>query len=273
MTVEICIASRTGLVEPKGEVTQPYIDLFLQDNKHVTGEILHNGTAYLNRQGASNNSNIKIPVKTRQLMEELQALPPIHRQALGQVNQTVGSNLTFALASFYEAEISPIVAEANQFNNAKVMPLVKNESLGVTGAGFTALGKRNSEFLKHIALYKNSLEDLRIGYLDKVPKAKQILLQNNANRIHQELNRTFNKKLNKHMPKAGKRGSVWSSATRGAGLARGARSDAPINLTNTQEVAKLKRLGQGMTLIGNTLVALDAGLRVSKVLEEKERGK
>ncbi|KXO09211.1 hypothetical protein AKG98_1427 [Moritella sp. JT01] len=47
MTIEICICARTELVEPKGESTQQDIDLFLQDNKHVAGGILHNGTAYL----------------------------------------------------------------------------------------------------------------------------------------------------------------------------------------------------------------------------------
>lgn len=249
MTIEICICARTELVEPKGESTQPDVDLFLQDNKHVAGGILHNGTAYINRQDKSNNENIKIPIKTQQLMGELQALPPIHRQALGQVNQSAGSDLTLALASFYEKEILLIPAQAKEYVDKKVIPVVKSESNGILGAGLTAVGKQNSNFMNQITIYKDSLETLRHASIDKQPKAKLILLKDRVNNAHKTLNTTFNVELKRHMPKTGRRGSVWSSAVRGAGLAKGARTNAPINLTSTQEVVKLKNLGKGIRQI------------------------
>ncbi|KXO07088.1 hypothetical protein AKG98_2656 [Moritella sp. JT01] len=49
-------------------------------------------------------------------------------------------------------------------------------------------------------------------------------------------------------------------------------SSKVINLTNTQEVTKLKNLGKGITFAGNGLLVLDAGFRVNKVLDAKENG-
>jgi hypothetical protein len=172
----------------------------------------------------------------------------------------------------YENEVLPIAAEAKELSTNKVAPFIQNESNGILGAGLTAAGKRNTDFVRQITAYKDSLESLRNASINKQPKAKLLLLQDQINRTHKTLNTTFNAELQRYMPKAGKKGTVWSSATRGAGLARGARTDAPINLTNTQEVAKLKNLGRGITVAGNGLLILDAGFRVNKVLAEKEKG-
>ena len=179
-----------------------------------------------------------------------------------------------SLSSFYNNEILPLPAQGAAFARNKALPVIEKEAIGFTGAGLTAVSTRSTVFAKLITEYQQTLETLRAAYKNKLPKFQLMKLEVIANEAHQTLNQQFQSELRQYMPMGkGNKGSVWSNAQRGMGLAKGARTDAPLKLNNANEIAKLGRFSQHVKFAGNGLLFLDAGLRGIDVYSDYNEGK
>jgi hypothetical protein len=235
---------------------------------------MHKGTAYISRSDSSYASSEPVPQTMQQMLKQLQALPPQNRQTISDLNAAYGSDLLLSLSSFYNNEILPLPMQGANFARNTAFLVIQKESIGFTGAGLTAVSARSTQFAKLIAEYQKTLETLRAAYKNKLPKFQQIKLEAIAKKAHQTLNQQFQSELRQYMPMGkGRKGSIWSNAQRGMGLARGARTDAPLKLNNTNEIAKLGRFSKNVKYGGNGLLFLDAGFRGLDVYSDYNAGK
>ena len=274
MAMEICISARTGMMLPCIANDQNKRDLFLKDNAHINSDILHKGTAYISRSDSSYAARTPVSPHLQQMLKQLQLLPPQSRKTISDLNAAYGSDLLLSLSSFYNNEILPLPAQGAAFARNKVLPVIKKESIGFTGAGLTAVSTRSTVFAKLITEYQQTLETLRAAYKNKLPKFQLMKLEAIANEAHQTLNQQFQSELRQYMPMGkGNKGSVWSNAQRGMGLAKGARTDAPLKLNNTNEIAKLGRFSRNVKYLGNGMILLDAAFRGADVYSDYNEGK
>ncbi|QUM85719.1 hypothetical protein [Moritella sp. 28] len=274
MTMDICISARTGMMLPCIANDEDKKNLFLKDNAHINSDIIHKGTAYISRSDSSHASRTPVPQHLQQMLKQLQFLPPQSRQTISDLNAAYGSDLLLSLSSFYNNEILPLPAQGVEFASNKALPVIKKESIGFMGAGLTAVDTRSTQFAKLINEYQKTLETLRAAYKNKLPKFQLMKLEAIAKEAHQTLNQHFQAELRRHMPMGkGRKGSIWSNAQRGIGLAKGAKTDAPLRLHNTNEIAKLGRFSQNVKYAGNGLLFLDAGVRGLDVYSDYNEGK
>lgn len=274
MTMDICISARTGMMLPCIANDQNKKSLFLKDNAHIKSDIMHKGTAYISRSDSSYASSAPVPQNMQQMLKQLQALPPQNRQTISDLNAVYGSDLLLSLSSFYNNEILPLPAQGVDYARNTALPVIKKESVGFTGAGLTAVSARSTQFAKLITEYQKTLETLHAAYKSKLPKFELMKLEAIADKAHKTLNMQFQSELRRYMPMGkGSKGSIWSNAQRGMGLARGARTDAPLKLNNTNEIAKLGRFSKSVKYGGNGLLFLDAGFRGLDVYSDYNEGK
>jgi TM2 domain-containing membrane protein YozV len=274
MAMEICISARTGMMLPCIANDQNKKNLFLKDNAHINSDIMHKGTAYISRSDSSYASSAPVPQNMQQMLKQLQALPPQNRQTISDLNAAYGSDLLLSLSSFYNNEILPLPAQGADYARNTAFPVIKKESIGFTGAGLTAVSERSTIFAKLITEYQKTLETLHAAYKNKLPKFQLMKLEAIADQANKTLNQQFQAELRRYMPMGkGSKGSIWSNAQRGMGLARGARTDAPLKLNNTNEIAKLGRFSKNVKFGGNGLLFLDAGFRGLDVYSDYNEGK
>jgi len=185
-------------------------------------------------------------------LDSLQSLPAHSKKNISQMNEDFGTEQLEAMAEFYQHEI---------------VPLVKSESIGAVGAAATAVDSRLSEFGKAAAKYQQSLEAIRTASLARKPRHQISMLESIAKSLHKDLNAKFNTEINKFLGKikTGRRGSVLSSADRGIGLAKGARTFKPIQFNSTMAFNTLRKFESGANILGKGLILIDAGVRVGNV--------
>ncbi|WDE13507.1 hypothetical protein [Thalassomonas haliotis] len=274
--IDICISSKTCSSLPCPPDPQA-VEAFLQDNPHISGNFIPQGTPYILRQGQLD--------KTRRWQElrpdlvsnfnQLKALPGDSRRNIAALNETYGTELLVALSEFHQHEIAPMVAEVKKYQQETVTPFLESNTHGIAGAAATGLENRFMGFAKASVKYQEALENLQKAYKAKVRGIELVKLEQTAKSLHSDLISKFEVELNKYMgvAKASRRGTVWSNPERGINIAKGARNAQPIDLSSTRAFEIIKRFEKAANWGGKGVIAFDAGWRGYNVYQDYEAGK
>ena len=197
----------------------------------------------------------------------LNYLPAPQRQCIGNLAKTCGDE-TLVLAAFMD----------HYFNEANLLKL--NSAIG---AASTAAVARLDNFEKAVVNYQKALNNLRQlsasghygrGHAATIQQAKVRIGETYA-----ELKVRYGLELQKFAPEAlhGKnRGTAFSNAERGATLAaRNANSpktDVRLNVEGQLQASQLARMGKMINGLGNAAIAVDAGMRIVKVIGIEAEG-
>ena len=167
------------------------------------------------------------------------------------MDDMLGSDQLQALADLYQTELAP---------------MVQKESIGAIGAASTAIDTRLSNFAKAANKVKEALEKVREGSQAKLPRHKMMVLEDNVRSLTKEFNSKFQAEINKYLNRIkNKIGTVYTSAERGIGQAKGSRTIKPIQFTTTAEFKNLRAFETGANILGKGLIVLDAGIRANNV--------
>ena len=184
-------------------------------------------------------------------LNQIQSLPQKAKRNIAMLDDMLGSDQLEALAEFYQTEI---------------LPLAKNESIGAAGAAATAFDTRLSEFAKAAAKVRESLEKVRKGAKDKLPRHKMMLIEDNARALNKDFNSKFGAELNKITQRVkNRKGTVFTNAQRGIDVAKSAKTIKPIQFTSASAFKNIRAFEAVANGIGTTIIVLDAGFRVNKV--------
>ncbi|WP_018694579.1 hypothetical protein [Algicola sagamiensis] len=261
-TAELLIERR---LSPLPCSTPEEISVFRKDNPHITGDMIMPGTAYICRP-EYNSALGALSKEQTWVMRSLQSLSPESRRGMLQlIDYCGGTENALGLADFLEDKVWPYI-ESNW----------QGDSVGIFGAGVGGFDARTAGFLKEAGLYEKALIEYRKAVKSNAPKHTQTQLWNKAKRIYHTMNTKFQVELQRHMDirrASKKRGTIWSSADRGKNLARSSKTATKIELSKTDELQKLAKLGKAAEVLGKGALVLDAGLRVNNVLKDKEAGK
>lgn len=187
------------------------------------------------------------------------------KQCLSQIIQSCGQE-SIALAKFYE----------RYFSDENVIKL--NTFIG---ASTTASITRLDGFEKAVVEYQNSLIHLKkLSDARKQGKTDFLALTQAKKKVktnYEILKTAYASALNRLSPvshRTKNRGTALSNAERGITLATTNKRNGThlLNVHDTFEASHLVKLGKVVNGLGNSTVALDAGLRVNTVLDIKDSG-
>lgn len=253
---------------------QQALTIFRQDNPHVIANFIPNGTPFIIRNDTAGaalatSSNTTWRQQHPDLaarFKELLSLPYEQRINIANMLNQYGSDMLTALAEFHEAEIKPMNM-GSQFD-----PREPRNQNGYAGALVGIADNRLSNFAALANKYQQSLENIRRGSLNKLPKFEMLKLEQLAKNLNVQLNTKFKAEVAKYFSKAGARGNAWTSAQRGIGLAKGARNYQPIQLTSSRGFSYIKNLASKARSTGYIGLVVDAGFRASDVHDQYKAG-
>lgn len=257
---EVCISNCNKPLAPQDSKERT---LFLQDNRHIKTAI-SKGTAFLLRNNYEDPA--WKPALNNTTINRLRTIDPREQCTIADINASLGSEMLLALASFYQHEITPLLAQLNNY--------AQHESLGWSGAAATAVESRLSSFGKAVNRHHIALNTLHQGFAAKRPKIEIMRLENAVKSTIHDLNLNFKKELNKYFPhSAGKRGTVMTSAERAIGMARGVKTYEPLNISTGAQFDKVLSFAKASNYTGKGILVLDAGFRVEDVMKDKAAGR
>lgn len=148
-------------------------------------------------------------------------------------------------------------------------------TVGLVGAGATAKGARLTGLQKALLEYQEALLALnKQKGIGRGPSAQRASLRAEVQRKYAKLQREYQtelKKLARPEFRNKNRGSALTSAQRGLTLAE-RRRGRHLYVSNANEAQQLARLAKGIRYAGNSMVALDAGLRANSVYDTYKDG-
>ncbi|MGF1689402.1 hypothetical protein L4C36_22530, partial [Photobacterium japonica] len=116
--------------------------------------------------------------------------------------------MLIALSELFEKEILPASKLLNKWAN--------DEKYNLAGAGATLLGAHNQGLMGKIIQYEKSLNILNDGVKNHLPKSQIIKLENNARKIHSEMNNKYNQDISHLYNKVkAKKGTPLNNINRG----------------------------------------------------------
>ncbi|WP_281556821.1 hypothetical protein [Thalassomonas sp. RHCl1] len=274
--IDICISSKTCSSLPCSPDPQA-VEAFLQDNPHISGNFIPQGTPYILRQGQIDKTRPwqELRPDLASNFNQLKALPAQSRRNIAELNETYGMQFLAALSEFHQAEIAPMIAEVKKYQQDTVIPFLKSDSHGLAGAGATALETRLTGFARAAIKYQQALKNLHKAYKAKVRGIELVKLEQTVTSLNRELNTKFGAELNKYMGNAtaSRRGTVWSNPQRGINIAKSARNAKSIELSTTRSFEIIKRFEKAANIGGKGIILLDAGFRGEDVYLDYKAGK
>ena len=268
MALEICITT-----DPLSKKWIPCPTGSTVDEQSLTSQsMLPAGTPYITKSDKAFGND----AEALRLFEILKQLPPAERRQIARLNKDFGVEVVDALAEFYQLQLLPAVQSVNRFTQSTAIPFLKKEIPGFAGAAATALESRLKGFSGYVAKYQLALEQYRAAYQSKASAAERRALAKQVAKAQAAVNQRFHGEIQRIMAtnaaKTGKRGTVWTSPERAMGLARGSKTDAAIQLQNSHNFKRVQQFQRGANVLGKGVIALDAGLRISKVHDTYQTG-
>lgn len=268
MALEICITtdplSKKWIPCPTGST--------VDEQSLASQSMLPAGTPYITKSDKTFGND----AEALRLFEILKQLPPAERRQIARLNKDFGVEVVDALAEFYQLQLLPAVQSVNRFTQNTAIPLLKKEMAGFAGAAATAVESRLKGFSGYVAKYQLALEQYRAAYQSKASAAERRVLAKQVAKAQAAVNQRFHGEIQRIMAtnaaKTGKRGTVWTNPERAMGLARGSKTDAAIQLQSSHNFKRVQQFQRGANVLGKGVIALDAGLRISKVHDTYQVG-
>lgn len=268
MALEICITtdplSKKWIPCPQGST--------LDEQSLSTQATLAAGTPYLTKSDKTSGNDSE----TLRLFNMLKQMPPAERKQIARLNKEFGVEVVDALSEFYQMQLLPAVHSVNSFTQSTAIPYLKKEMAGFAGAAATAVESRLKGFSGYVAKYQLALEQYRAAFQNKASAAERRALAKQVSTAQAAVNQRFQSEIQRiiatNAAKAGRRGTVWTNPERAMGLARGSKTDAAIRLQSSHNFKRVQQFQRGANVLGKGVIALDAGLRISKVHETFQAG-
>lgn len=236
-------------------------DNFKHDNPHLSSNVIHAGVPYIFRGNSAQEPTLQMQRDIRSLL----SLPMEQRRNLASLNVQMGSDVMVAFAELFENELLPASKHLNQWAG--------EEKANLAGAGISLLWERKSQFQKLLSNYERALEDVRIGEKKKLPKLEMVKLENYARNLYEQLDTVFHQELTRLTQKVkSRRGTALTNVERGIHQAKSARTAAPIQISNSMELNRLRNLSTGLKYGGKLLIANDLYGRSKKVVKDYING-
>lgn len=268
MALEICITtdplSKKWIPCPQGST--------LDEQSLTTQATLAAGTPYLTKSDKTSGNDSE----TLRLFNMLKQMSPAERKQMARLNKDFGVEVVDALSEFYQMQLLPAVHSVNSFTQSTAIPYLKKEMAGFAGAAATAVESRLKGFSGYVAKYQLALEQYRAAFQNKASAAERRALAKQVSTAQAAVNQRFQSEIQRiiatNAAKAGRRGTVWTNPERAMGLARGSKTDAAIRLQSSHNFKRVQQFQRGANVLGKGVIALDAGLRISKVHETFQAG-
>jgi len=259
---EVCISNCTKTLPPQSSAEK---SLFLQDNPHIK-TVIPKGTPFILRDDY-NDPAWKVALdKTPKIVNRLRTIDLRAQCTIADINASFGSDMLVALSGFHEGKIKPLLMALNNY--------AQNESPGWSGAAATATQSRLDSFGKAVIKHHVALNKLHQGFAAKLPRIEITRLENTVKSTVKALNTSFQTELNKYYPhSAGRRGTIMTNADRAIGMAKGAKTYQPLNISNGAQFSKVLNFSKVANYAGKGALIFDAGIRVKGVRAHKEAGK
>jgi hypothetical protein len=259
---EVCISNCTKTLPPQSSAEK---SLFLQDNLHIK-TVIPKGTPFILRDDY-NDPAWKVALdKTPKIMNRLRTIDPRTQCTIADINASFGSEMLVALSGFHEGKVKPLLMALNNY--------AQNESPGWSGAAATATQSRLDSFGKAVIKHHVALNKLHQGFTAKLPRIEITRLENTVKSTVKALNTSFQTELNKYYPhSAGRRGTIMTNADRAIGMAKGAKTYQPLNISNGAQFSKVLNFSKAANYAGKGALIFDAGIRVKGVRADKAAGR
>ena len=269
--LDICFSNRPRAALPIDTSDINQMRDFRRNNPHIIGNFVPAGTPIIFDRVDAESKLASRPDLTCSLAAMRNWTGETKRN-VSAMNAIFGDEQLQAIAQVYEKEIQPYVNKMRNITEGTV-----DELTGI-GAGATAINAKEvrlSNFGQALFKYQKSLLDIHQATKNRTPKLELIKLGNNVKEAHTKLNSKFTREL-KHFSgvvKARKRGNIWSNPQRGINIARSGRDMSRLQLTSLSGVRSIKALERASGVLGNGVIALDAGLRIDSVYQDYRAGK
>lgn len=199
-----------------------------------------------------------------QLYNQVRWVTAEQRPKISRLSDQYGS-YTLPLAQFYSDRLLPLQHQLTGY--------VRENAIGMASALLETPGRRATGFAAALQAYQDALLKVRQAKLDRLPRAQQIPLENQARLVWQSMNRHFQVELQHYQVRGhGQRGTTLRNPQRAINQARDSRSPKPISFSNTQQAIQLNRFARAARFAGSGLLVLDAGLRTRKVIDDYQDG-
>jgi hypothetical protein len=259
---EICISNCTKVLPTKNIKENA---LFLKDNPHIK-TIIQKGTPFILRDNYEEPAWKLALDATPNIMNRLQAITPSEQCTIADINASFGSDILVAMAGFHQDKLKPLLAILNNY--------AQNESYGLAGAAATAMQSRLDNFGKAVMKHQEALIKLHEGFKAKLPRADITRLENTVKSTVKALNKSFKAELAKYFPhSAGKRGTIMTNSDRAIGMAKGAKTYQPLNISSGAQFGKVLTFAKAANFVGKGALIVDAGFRVDDVIADKAAGR
>lgn len=268
---DLCFSnqSRASLPVNINDINQ--VKAFRKNNPHILGTFIPAGTPFVLTTDVAETIQKPRPDIACAISTAVN-WPAQAQRKIATMNAHFGDEQLHGIAALYEKEIRPYVATARDMTSGPV------DSLTGLGAGATAIAAKEgrlSTFGKAIFKYQTALIDIHQAAKNKANKSTLIKLGQIAKTAHVELNEKFAREV-KHFSgvvKGHKRGNIWSSAERGANIARSGRDMSRLQLTSLSGIRSIRGLEIASDIAGKGIIALDAGIRADNVYSDYQAGK
>lgn len=259
---EICISNCTKTLPPQNSAEK---SLFLQDNPHIK-TVISKGTPFLLRDDYNDPAEKISLDSTPNIMNRLRTIDPSTQCTIADINASFGSDMLVALSGFHEGKIKPLLVALNNY--------AQNESPGWSGAAATATESRLDSFGKAVMKHHIALNKLHQGFVANLPRIEITRLEGTVKSTIKALNESFKTELNKYFPhSAGRRGTIMTNSDRAIGMAKGAKTYQPLNITNSAQFSKVLNFSKVANYAGKGALIFDAGIRVKGVIADKVAGR
>ncbi|MFP8967745.1 hypothetical protein ACKC9G_14275 [Pokkaliibacter sp. CJK22405] len=254
---QLCVAGNTRILRPTDFESVLDYHTFMGDNPGIgSNNCVPEGLAFLVRTQQQDPNP-----QQQALLREFNQIPQDERRKISVLTSQLGGAGALALANAYEEHLK------------SAMQCVRKNGVDVSSAVAGGWGSRNTELNKQIGAYEDALKAVRNAKQKGVDRQVMRKLEMTAHREWQKLNDNFGVELKAQLAKAKGKGTIWNNSERAVNLAKSHRNDGILNISDSRDLIKLRRLAQASDYLGKGLIIADASFKVAEVYSDYESGK